>query len=1606
MVVGGRHTGLACQALLLLAALAAPLVLAQNATCPEGSTGPGCALCTSDAGCAAAGGGGTATTCSTSLAFSPASRLKSWSCALPADNAVASLLEPGSLLLQCSTRLDASATLPSAEQAAAGAPAPAGNCSISFRLASNKLEVKCAATNCTLRAGQASLVCSTTSCACASDATCGGNAAIVGLASSVSGAASLACDAAGTCNMKLSSLLDVDATCTSAECLPGGVAGASPSPPAQQPAASPQPAAVPSPVPSPSPPASVAGGVAGSGTCDPPTLWEGHSCAICKTDSACMTTAYAGAGDLAATCSRDFRLANNSMVKNWSCDVDQGTILSDKIRNLLVQCRTGLQPGGELPAAAASPPPVAPEPAGASPPPAAAASSPPPLSAAATPPPTPAPSPTLEGTIDDIIGSLNPPSLPAAAGPAASPAGGAGGRRRRMLLAETGLLDRTGEPLCSITFDADVDGKTSAVACTATQCAFNPGSPTVTCQKTACTCPGSEATCGDSPLIKSLVDSVQQSSALECPSPAGSDDASTAPRHCVLKLEGMLISELGATCQSSECLVPTSAELNATDPVPVQSNSQINTNPVIAAVPLMVLTLITLFVGSYTWSQRSMWGYRISGADVAQLEALAAKPDLGQHRVQELVFDSLTVSVPLGTKEAAAKAAALRRKALQRSATRNLSLAEAHTSGLARLLGAAKAKTKLMLPGHLLGGKDVERAGDEATERAQSAADAAASAAAADYVVGLHQPPTGSDRWYILAGCSGTLRSGQVVGVLGPSGCGKTTLLGSIAGSAIDLGSGTVLTGSVQVDGHRRRNSQVAYVPQSDVLIPSLTVQECLRYSALLRLPQDTSPLTLQVHIERVLDELGLRHIADAQAGGSGGIRGVSGGERRRVTIGMELVTDPSILVLDEPTSGLDSYTADNLMHSLKVVAGAGRVVVASLHQPSRDVFSSLDQVVLMGHGRMLYMAPPGDAEAWFERRGLPCPAGTAIAEHMLRIASDAPSIRHLLQALDQEGHAEPGSPPRAKSAASTLSPLPAGGSSYGGSEGGDGASPGSDSGFPNGCSGIGRDLSISKSPFAQPAAQAAAAQAGPPVRLAHPAQRMTSSTSSQETDADAAGADQGGGGKGAPSAAPSGRQPHRRKARYGRQLSVMFWRTLTDIVRNPALLLLHCVVALVMGLITGLTFYNSDMTNIGVQNRMGGTFFVLAFLAFTSLTTVDLLITERQVVTREVRGGYYNPSAYLLSKLTLDALLLRVLPALLYFFPFYYLAGFQTAAAFAAAYCLILVTFSCVVGAMSMSVTVASNTAGQASFAMNFLLLFSLVFTGFLVNVNSIPAWIRWVHYLSIFYYAFEAMITGELSGMVFTFQAYGSAPIPNVKGEVFLQTLGFKPGQTTTDIGVLVGIYFLMVLCALGLFYLRLPRQVTHSSHSRRRGAAGTASRLLGSGGAALGSAVRSASGRLKVATSGKEPGAAAVRADGTAGVAASGAAAAAAAAANGGNGAEAGGRRWQFWNPAPGKQGSSPVRAPAATASGEPAAAAAAPPPPVQTPLASGSGRLLVSSSMDLSNGDSRSTDLALPPLSVSATAAHQQAEAGRQKKFRQDFKAAMAAARKHRQGGEQP
>lgn len=769
-------------------------------------------------------------------------------------------------------------------------------------------------------------------------------------------------------------------------------------------------------------------------------------------------------------------------------------------------------------------------------------------------------------------------------------------------------------------------------------------------------------------------------------------------------MEGLPVGQIDALCSVSECRVPTAEpSFNGSD---IATVSNLNSNPIIASIPSMILVLAVSFVGAYAFLHRSLWHTNLGAADSIALEMLAENSTFNNKRVQTLEFSNLCVSVPMGRRQVEKKKEALHTKALARAVTASAPVptsggggSSAHGPGL---LKAAKNR---------FGRKNSQDLEMQTDNRACSA-----DFSAAEYVCGLHTTKSHLGDWYVLRHCTGVVPGGQFVGVLGPSGGGKTSLLGAIAGNALELGNNTILTGHVCVDGRARKQTDVAFVPQADLLIPSLTVAECLKYSALLRLPKNTSGEDIQMRIEMVLDELGLTHVAGSQVGGAGRIRGISGGERRRVTIGMELITGPGVLILDEPTSGLDSYTALNLMATLRSVAAHGRVVIASLHQPSGEMLRGLDQIALMGHGRLLYMGPVSEVDSYFESKGLPCPLGTPTAEHMLNVASTPKTVQMLLSDTHHKPAAVQGH------AASS-------------------GHPSSDS-----------EVSFPPSP-----------RGGRPVMPG-----------------------------------------------FSRQLTVLFWRTLVDIWRNPTLLRLHVIISAFMGIILGFVFWDLDNTNIGVQNRLGATFFALAFLGFTSLTTIDLLMNERSVVMREVRAGYYSPTAYLLSKVALDGLLLRMIPAIVYWAPFYYMAGFKTAAAYAATYVFVLVAFNCTVGVMSMCVTVASSTAGQASFLMNFLLLFSVLFTGFLVNVNSIPEWIRWIHYLSVFYYAFEAMVTSEILGGNYDFTADSlGANVKGVRGEVYLgDVLGFNTTSTTTDIVVLVCVWVGLILLALSIFLFRLPR------------------------------------------------------------------------------------------------------------------------------------------------------------------------------------------------------
>ncbi|GKA67816.1 ABC transporter G family member 10-like protein [Tanacetum coccineum] len=205
----------------------------------------------------------------------------------------------------------------------------------------------------------------------------------------------------------------------------------------------------------------------------------------------------------------------------------------------------------------------------------------------------------------------------------------------------------------------------------------------------------------------------------------------------------------------------------------------------------------------------------------------------------------------------------------------------------------------------------------------------------------------------ILKDVSCEVKPGEMTVVAGPSGAGKTTLLEILAGVIPPCRvSGQVVVNDRSMNPTIFRRVS-GYVTQEDVLFPLLTVEETLLYSALFRLHGGLDKA--KTRVQELLVELGLCHVAGARIGG-GTHRGISGGEKRRVSIGVDLVHDPAVLLMDEPTSGLDSAAALQVMSMLKSMANDhGKTIVLTIHQPGFRILELIDQVVLLVDGTVVH---------------------------------------------------------------------------------------------------------------------------------------------------------------------------------------------------------------------------------------------------------------------------------------------------------------------------------------------------------------------------------------------------------------------------------------------------------------------------------------------------------------------------------------------------------------------------------------------------------------------------------------------------------------------------
>uniref|UniRef100_A0A7S0ZHE1 Probable ATP-dependent transporter ycf16 n=1 Tax=Timspurckia oligopyrenoides TaxID=708627 RepID=A0A7S0ZHE1_9RHOD len=250
-----------------------------------------------------------------------------------------------------------------------------------------------------------------------------------------------------------------------------------------------------------------------------------------------------------------------------------------------------------------------------------------------------------------------------------------------------------------------------------------------------------------------------------------------------------------------------------------------------------------------------------------------------------------------------------------------------------------------------------------------------------------------STKKVILKDISGRVEPGQMLAVMGSSGAGKSTLLNLLAGR-LTASKDFVTEGQISVNGKKRDpslfKSQSAYVEQEDKLFAELTVYEQILYSAKLRLPESMPKEKKEQRVRNVIQELGLSHVSDSYIGDEN-VRGLSGGEKKRVNVGVELVSDPALLFLDEPTSGLDAFNALNVMYTLRQLASRGRSIITTIHQPRSNIFVMFDYLCLLSLGQVVYYGPAAGAVTYFSALQFDCPTQFNPADYFIDLISVDP---------------------------------------------------------------------------------------------------------------------------------------------------------------------------------------------------------------------------------------------------------------------------------------------------------------------------------------------------------------------------------------------------------------------------------------------------------------------------------------------------------------------------------------------------------------------------------------------------------------------------------------
>lgn len=601
----------------------------------------------------------------------------------------------------------------------------------------------------------------------------------------------------------------------------------------------------------------------------------------------------------------------------------------------------------------------------------------------------------------------------------------------------------------------------------------------------------------------------------------------------------------------------------------------------------------------------------------------------------------------------------------------------------------------------------------------------------------------------ILNQVSGAAEPGEVLACMGPSGSGKTSLMNVLSGRA-SYQEGTIsINGEVlNGQGMKRLMSRVAYVKQADVFFDHLTVRDQLTYTALLRLPGDITTAEKHKEVDRIIRMLRLSKVANSP------IRMLSGGEKKRVNIGTELLTDPLVILLDEPTSGLDSTSAVSLLKLLQNLAkNSKKTILTSIHQPSSAMFlNGFDKLFMLSEGHVVYFGKPADSLSYLEKVGLACPPGYNAADHWMDLlVTDSAVEEERMQAIEAEkGEAEDADAPPAGELRRR--------------RGGDQAKRKASSRF-----------------HLQAVWDNDAVAEEMDRALIENGDRATSSSKVSDNNNGASTEDD----------AKQSKYP----TTWMTQYLILVHRALKN-SRSAIFTPLNLIKSLAIGVVAGVLWFQRTYTEANVSDIQSYYFFTMTFWVFDSMFQALMAFPQERVVClKERASGSYRLSAYFMAKTTSDAPVRIILP-LLYMVVSYWMAGIDNR------FSVFIGTIGCtllsvVAGeAIGLFVGAAIYDMEKAITVMTVFTLALMLLGGFFVQ--NVPYWIEWGKYISPFKYAFDSSLQlvfdrpvpcdgsgalGPLCGGSDT----GSAPASEV-----LQYIGVQ-GSIGFNVGMLLAICFI---------------------------------------------------------------------------------------------------------------------------------------------------------------------------------------------------------------------